>query len=358
MRIVFLTLSSFSDYPSYKRAAGTGNALARMGHEVSIVALDCEENRHRLALEAPHCQAIYFKPGLLHEVVLKLKVLWQLRPDVVYSPSYSVHNLAGLRILFPWRMEYVVEFCELYSRYPVRRLNWALWETLALFEASHVLCASSYLAAHFEKVCKRLHLKRPMIASPYAYPDYLKPLGVASPSRKSIVFMASIARVYGVYEVLEAFKLLCVTRQDVQLDLIGGGPEKEAVKHWAEDQGLSERIIVHGFVAEEQINGYFSRAAVFVSPMHDTVQDVARCPSKLFYYLPYNKPIVTCALGNPREVLGEYGFYYRPSDVKDMAASFVRALDASADFSYPDGLIEAHSWRARAKAFEEWIEHA
>ena len=58
MKILFLTLSKFSQFPTYKRAVGMGEALAVLGHSVSIAVLDCDENRARMAKEAPHCEVV------------------------------------------------------------------------------------------------------------------------------------------------------------------------------------------------------------------------------------------------------------------------------------------------------------
>lgn len=334
-----------------------GEALAAHGHKVAIAVMDCPENRQRMLLEAPHCEPIWCRSGLLREIADKIKMAWRWRPDVLYSTSYSLHNLAGFRWVLPWKMKCVVEFCELYSYYPVRRLNWAVWETLALFEYHYVLCASKFLLDHFSCACKRLKLRRSLEYLPYAYPSYLFSAPIESAKRKHIVFMAAMSRGYGAFLVLEAFENLLRVRNDVVLVMIGGGPDLAEMRQWVSDRGLEQSVLLCGYVAEDLLNGYFSSASVFVSPMHETIQDKARCPSKLFYYLPYNKPIVTCRIGNPADVLGNYGFYYRSQDPDDMARAFDCALTASETFSYPEGFVEKHSWNARAERFEKWIWH-
>lgn len=355
MRILFLTMSKFSNYPTYKRAIGTGEALARKGHSVGIVVLDCTENRNRMRVEAPHCQALWFKGNLLYEVYSKLLYIRKWKPDVVYSTSYSIHNLAGLRIFLPWRLKFVIEFCELYSRYPGFRLNWWIWEMLAVMENRYLLCASNYLYLYFKKTSAWMRPPHRILYSPYAFPDYLVPIKTEKEAKKRIVYMASIGRGYGAFEVLEAFEHIHNECPDVILEMIGNGSDKDEAVRWIEEHGMSDVAYIRGFVPENELNDYFSRATVFVVPMHNTIQDKARCPSKLFYYLPYNKPVVTCAIGNPYEILGDYGFYYHPLDVVDMARAFVSALNAADGFSYPKNFINLHSWANRADQFEKWI---
>lgn len=355
MTILFLTLSRFSQFPTYKRAVGMGEALAMKGHEVFIAVLDCAENRLRMQREAPHCHPIWFLHGVWNELCVKILAIYRLRPDVVYSTSYTIHNLACLRWLFSRRIKFVLEFCELYSKFSDKRIRWSFFELLALFEYRHILCASRYLHKHFLSVCDKWHLVRDIVYSPYAYPNYLNPVPQEMQGdKKTIVFMAAMYRGYGPFVVMGAFRQL-TDCSNVVLEMLGGGPALEEMKEWVREHHLENCIHVRGFVPEDDLNDYFSRASVFVSPMRDTPQDWARCPSKLFYYLPYNKPIVTCKIGNPYDVLGDSGYYYEPGNEVDMARSMMEALRDSTSFSYSESFIEAHSWRARAVEFERWM---
>lgn len=358
MRCFFTTILPFSQYATSKRAIGLGEGLARLGHEVYIAAIDCDENRRRLKVEAPHCRTVLCRTGRLCEIWDKLRAVWRIRPDVFFMPSYSYKNLGLFRVVLPWRMKTVVEFAELYSVFSGDKYKWKILEPFAMFENNYILCASKYLKENFEKRAKRLHLNCSFLYAPYASPYSIKPTrrATSGEGRKTLLFMGLMTKAYGVGEMLEAFKLLCQKRNDVDFEVIGNGWYLEAVKHYVEENGLSNVVHFRGFVAEDELDGYFSRADVFVSPMHDTVQDWARCPSKLFHYLPYNRPIVTCKIGNPYDVLGEFGYYYRPSDIADMASVMNHALNDSNRFSYPPELISANNWDARAKDFEQWIQ--
>lgn len=332
-----------------------GEALSQRGHEVYIAVMNCEENRSRMVKEAPHCKALWFEnTGAVREAIAKLRMVKQYKPDVLYSTSFSLRNLAFFGFMIPKNTKMVVEFCELYSEYPRKRISWKLRECLALVENKYLLCASRYLEKHFSCESERLHLNRHIIYSPYAYPSYLKPAKTI-PHAPTVVFMASLWRGYGVYDVLEAVVMLLPKIPNIQLEILGGGPEKDNVRHNVAERKLEAHIHVRGYVPEEELNEYFSRASAFVAPMHDTLQDKARCPSKLFYYIPYNKPIVTCSIGDPLETLGEYGYYYKCDDVNDMSRAIQKALEDSDTFEYPDGFLARHSWAARADQLEEFV---
>lgn len=355
MKILFITMNAFSRYVTYKRAVGTGEGLAKLGHEVHIVALDCAENRARMAAEAPHCIPQWYKSSSrIVEVHRKLRIVWRLRPDYVYSSTFSLRNLGGLRFLFPLRTRTILEFCELYSAMKAHRARWIWLERLALLTNDRFLCASKYLERN---IIDRLGQKdkNRVMYSPYAYPSYLHKESRRNQCGENVLFMASLWRGYGVFDVMEAVRLIAMKGRRIHLDILGKGPDLENAKNWILENKMDREISLHGYVAEEDLHPMFLLADVFVSPLHDTAQDWARCPSKLYYYIPYDKPIVTCKIGDPHDTLGPSGFYYEHDNIQDMACAIERALDASSTFSYPLGFIENHSWDARAKQFDAWI---
>ncbi len=333
-----------------------GEKLSQLGDDVHIAVLDCEENRKRMQVEAPHCIPEWFDaPNPFVEAWQKLKIARRLRPDILFMLTYGLRNLAFLSFLLPRRTRLVIEFAELYSAFLGSRLVWIIKEHLAIFECDVLSVASRCLKDIFEARVKRWHLNRLICYLPFAYPDYLRPSRVEDDDVLHVVFMASLWKVYGVFDVMEAFSRLLKERTDMVLDVIGGGSEMQNVLEWVRERNLGYAIKIHGYVAEDQLNTFFSKADVFVSPLHDTIQDWARCPSKVFYYIPYNKPIVTCKIGNPFDVLGSNGFYYVPDDIQDMVRAIGDALDASSRFAYPTGFIDSHSWMARATVFHNWM---
>ena len=98
---------------------------------------------------------------------------------------------------------------------------------------------------------------------------------------------------------------------------------------------------------------HFAVAHAFVCPLRDTVQDWARCPSKLFMYLPFRKPILTSPIGEAKELLGDDAFFYNPGDVEGLAGAMRRALDTDHFTMSLDPA--AHTWQARVDQFLAWL---
>ena len=353
MKILYFTNCAFSKFPSYKRATGTGTELARLGHRVFIALEDCEENRQRFPIEAPGCEALWVKAGNpICEAWHKLRMLWEIQPDYLYSLSYSFRNLQFMSWLFPRKTRYILEVCELYSAY---RFMWKFKEWMMIVEADRLLCASRYLARVFMRRIFCRHIGRcQVLYQPYAYPRYLVPNDV--PKRDAVVYVAYMSKGYGCIIIMEAFERIHEKHSGVVLEMLGTGPDFNEMKRWVDEHRAADYIHLRGYVPEAKLNNYFSRALVFMAPMRNAKTEIARCPSKMFYYLPFEKPIVTCKIGNPYDILGENGYYYKPLDVADMANALDCALRDSRTFKYPSGFMARHSWEARAIEFAKWLE--
>jgi len=366
MRICFVTTGDLMTIATGKRATGMAGPLAALGHDVSIIMQDTPTNRERLALECPGAQALLFPGGpALAEVRRKRALLRQARPDVVYTCSFGVRNrvtpLVGRRL--PVRL---VEHSELRSGIPdlsarQRRVERALeWAAALSFDGQ--ICASRYLEQEFGRMMHRAHRPRPLLYLPYAYhEEVLQPptldmsaLRARYAGRRVVLYMGTLTENYGLFQMLEAARSLRQTRPDFVLLLLGRGRHADRAAEFVTTHHLADCVELLGYVPETELAAHFQLASVFLLPLLDTVQDWARCPSKLFMYLPFEKPIVTCPVGEAREHLGDDGFYFAPGDVLGLTAQIGRAL-AVGEHWRPRRDYHEHSWQRRAVAFADWV---
>ena len=84
------------------------------------------------------------------------------------------------------------------------------------------------------------------------------------------------------------------------------------------------------------------------------MQDWARCPSKLFMYLPFQHPVVTCQIGEAAELFGEKGLYYQPGDVDSLVCALSRVL--TQDVGIDAITLDDHTYTARTKTFLSWLD--
>lgn len=364
-KICFVTTGDIKSIATAKRALGMADPLVELGWEVSILMEDTEENRHRVRMECCDCVKVYYFShcSALQEIKVKNKLLKEIDPDYLYICAFVTRNIVGIS----HRSKKLVEHSELQSGIPdmrgIRKIHAYINEYASILYSDGILNASNYLQQVFKKKAARIFKKNiPMLYFPYAYSgsvmntvniDREKPEFSAFKDRKVFVFLGSVVRGYGAFTMIEAMERIKNKYPEALLLILGrGGSFKDACKY-VEEHHLGENIMLPGFVSEEDISVYFSLADYFVSPMNDTVQDWARCPSKLYMYLPYQKPVITCKIGEPYQVLGDKGFYYTPSSSEELAKTMANLLE--------DGLKTVdinpleHEWKYRTSEFDKWV---
>lgn len=358
MRICFVTTGDYVSLPAMKRATGMAGPLLARGHQVGIVALDNATNRERLAADCPQAEALWFQAGgQFAEIRQKRALLRSWRPDWVYVCGFGLRNMTSLGRK-PWQV--VVEHCELGSATPslglARRQCERVFEYLSVLAADRLVLASHYLEGVYARRLGRVGRRRPTLYAPYAYPDSLRPKAPAAAAAPPlIVYLGALRRNYGVLDMIQAAGVLAGTRRDFRLQLLGKGSDELAARQLVQQLGIADLVDFAGYVAEEELPARLAAASVFLAPLYDTPQDWARCPSKLYLYLPFRKPIVTSPIGDARDLLGDDGFYFPPGDPAALAASLDRALAAAPVWQPRTLRPEAHSWEARTAQFLDWL---
>lgn len=364
MKIAFVTSGSFKNIATLKRATGMASPLIEMGHEVIILMEDDPSNRIKAATECPEAEIIWHKTGLnpLRERSVKQHSLNLREPDLIWVCSLGLRNFVSKTST---RSTLFVEHSELYSQ--VCSSIFRKFFYLAIERASYKrydghICASRYLERHYIQKLK-IHNKAALTYyCQYAYHKNLEIVDNALLSelkdrfknKRLILYLGSFWKNYGFWDMLESAKELSKTRSDFVLLLAGRGPEKEAGLKWVDENELNEIVSIEGYVPEESLSAYFTIAHTFISPLRDTIQDWARCPSKLFMYIPFQKPVVTCAIGEAKELFGNDGFYYEPGNLSSMRSSIERALDTKDRLNLPRA--SKHTYESRTESFLNWFD--
>ena len=130
-----------------------------------------------------------------------------------------------------------------------------------------------------------------------------------------------------------------------------GVSDLNEAKNYIQKNQLSNVIKMYGYVPEKEVFKHCFNADVFICPLNDTVQDWARCPSKIYYYIPFEKPIITSKIGEPFQIFGESGLYYKIGDVNALL-DIVKGVKTLEKFSFSPS---SHSWLDRAHKFDKWL---
>lgn len=365
MKICFVTTGDIKEIATAKRALGMANPLKELGWDVHILLQNSEENKSRVNLECNKDINIHYYPktGILSEVKIKNNLIGNIKPDYVYVCAFVARNF-----IYKKDLKLLIEHSELQSHISdisvFKKFLSIVLENYSVFKADGLIYASSYLEKYYAKKIKRYRAQTRSLYHPYAYSPIINEVKSLSEisedfkrlkDRFNFVFLGSITRNYGVFTMLEAIRILNNQARNARLIILGNGPDfDEAVEYCIQHQ-LSNSVLMPGYIEEEDIKHYFSIADTFISPMNNTIQDWARCPSKLYMYLPYKKPIITCEIGEPPHVLGEAGTYYEVGSSDSLAKSMTHILSAVSK-KYADPNL--HTWDYRTKEFHQWIKNS
>ncbi|KAB6455843.1 glycosyltransferase [Phocaeicola vulgatus] len=365
MKICFITTGDIKNIATAKRALGLANPLADLGWEVSIIMENCEENKHRTMMECDSRINLYFfnKCSMTQERKKKNDLIKEINPDFLYICAFVTRNIVGIK----HKCKKIVEHSELQSGIPdmkgLRKLFCYIYEYYSIIYSDGLLNASRYLQNIYRRRSKKVFKgKMPMLYYPYAFntnvvkvieKENIKDKFKKYLSQPTLVFLGTVTRNYGVFTIIDAVKQLKDQTRPFNVLILGKGRHYEDAKTYVSENYLSDIIEMPGFVDEEDISQYFSVASAFISPMNDTTQDWARCPSKMYLYLPYKKPIITCKIGEPYEILQDKGFYYASGNAKDMATQMKKIIENNKYTA--DAHAEKHSWNVRAQELDNWI---
>lgn len=364
MQICFITSKTITTHTTMKRAFGMANPLTDLGHQVTIHLQDSADNREAVA-RYPAVKATYFQPGsALYERRQKQAFVRQNEFDVIHICGLGFRNAINPQGIN--KSLFLMDHVELESSLSEISLPRKLslyfleWKSLLAYEGSIV--ASRYLEYLFRRRLHRLGLRCPILWFPYAYDSYsfaptdnsIAKLRASYPETKLIVYMGGLYQNYGCFEMLEAARLLQQQRSDFVFLILGKGPEQAIAKKFVQEHSLQEWVKFQGYVPEAELPTFLYGADVLLSPLHDTVTDWARCPSKILMYMATQKPIVTCRIGEAWEYLQEDGFYYEPNSVASMVATINKAMSVS-HFWMPIYDPNEHTWKKRVNTWLDWI---
>jgi glycosyltransferase involved in cell wall biosynthesis len=298
------------------------------------------------------------KLGYAYAVPRLRALLSSLRPDIVhahYVTSYgAVAALAGARPLIQtaWGSDVLLN--------PQRSAALGLLTRFALSRS----VALTVVAEHMiEPIRHLLPPSLPVLCIPFGVDTELfRPPARARPTggRLKVISTRHLAPIYDQPTLLKAVKL-CVDRGiDLELDIIGAGPTREALEEMVSALGLDGRVAFHGRVPHDTLPGMLAAADVFVSTSLSDGNNVSLNEAMACGCFP----IVTDIPANSQWVThAENGFLFPVGDERALAD---RIADAAASDALRDSAAARNievantraSWRhfsAQMDALYEWV---
>lgn len=138
-----------------------------------------------------------------------------------------------------------------------------------------------------------------------------------------LLFVGNLKQDKGVMELLQAFSALNQTFSAHKLVVAGSGTMQEKMRHYAREQGISDRVIMLGNVAHNKLPALMQHAQLLVLPSyHEGV------PNVLLESMAAGTPVVATAVGGIPEIVdpGVTGLLIHSAEPAVLAQAIEAAL--------------------------------
>lgn len=170
-------------------------------------------------------------------------------------------------------------------------------------------------------------------------------------SKNQLLFVGRIVEKKGLRHLIDALPLVRKERPDVELVVVGFGPDAEACRLQAIELGLSEHVRFVGPVQQAELPNYYRRAALFVAPFVEAASgDQEGLGLVVVEAMGCGCPVVVSELAATRELLSLHSGITRaaPADPKSIAQAILEALVSPAP-TRPD--LSHFDWKTRAESY-------
>ena len=250
----------------------------------------------------PDPRVFWVRPSV--KFLSKLVQSGQFQAVITTGPPHSLH-LIGLQLKQRFGLQWIADFRDPWSQWEfldtlpmlpaVRRKHEAL-ERSVLQQADVVLTISPTFQRDLEKIAQRpVELVTNGYDSSDIPEDFAPRAKIAG--RLHLVYSGIIDGIRNPLPLMEALKVEFASKgEEVSWNFVG--KVSEQVRAYVEaDAWLRNRITFVGYVAHEEVMGYYAQADALVLILTDTKNAQGNIPGKLFEYLATGLPVL--ALGDP-----------------------------------------------------------
>lgn len=201
-------------------------------------------------------------------------------------------------------------------------IRWRLDEKIA--RASFVACISDFCRSQGMSFAARQHWDRMHIIHCGVEPNRYAAIGARQGNH--LLFVGRLAAVKGVPVLLEALKSARLHRPDLQLTLIGDGPERAGLEAEAQALGLSGAVHFVGYKSQSEVAEALKSVDALVLPSF-----AEGVPVVLMEAMAASLPVVTTRVAGIPELVedGVSGHLVPPGDVEALEAAILSLLGNS-----------------------------
>lgn len=183
-------------------------------------------------------------------------------------------------------------------------------------------CSTTLLESMYVRAFPVLRGKTVVVENPY--PD-IGEVGPQSPREKAdgpFLFVGRLVKLKNLSTLIGIFQELALEGQDAHLDIIGDGPEREALERLVSQKGLQKVVRIHPPVAHEEVLRRIPASRACVLPSLSEVS-----PNFALECLKLNTPLIITKYNGLPEIFRQHAVQIDPFDrheIKGKIADFLR----------------------------------
>ena len=178
-------------------------------------------------------------------------------------------------------------------------------------------------------------------------PLTLQPGELSSGTSKRFLAVGRFSRQHKGFDLLiKAFNLFAQNNSEWCLDIVGEGPEEELYKKLVKEYQLENRVIIHPFT--DKIQDYYTNAQVYVLSSRWEGFGLV-----LLEAMAHGLPVVSSDLPTSKELMGDFGIYFKNGDIEDLAQRLEDATHIDWQAKSKEALIIAQRFDIH-QIIEQW----
>ena len=146
--------------------------------------------------------------------------------------------------------------------------------------------------------------------------------------------------------LIEAFHIFAQHHSEWVLDIVGEGVEASLYKSLIQKFHLGDRVFIHPFT--KNIQDYYSKAQIYVLSSRWEGFGLV-----LVEAMAHGLPIVSSDLPTSKEIMGDFGLYFKNGDVHDLADCLGKATQIKWEEKSKEALEIAHRFDIK-QIINEW----
>jgi glycosyltransferase involved in cell wall biosynthesis len=348
------------------------SAFRSLGHQVELISLTQQGNRekapdgllanlrHRLPRAAAELALLVAN---LPDYFLARRAFATHLPDVVYK-RHALFDVAVSMASKRRGIPMVLEVNALYSHDAMRRFEPLSFRSLARALERTVIRSATVVVAVSTPMADRIRevagadvtvLVCPNGANPNTFdPGIADGRAIRARLGLSDSFVVGWTGVLRAWHGLDMLIQSLETLPDLRLLVVGDGPERKVVEHYARTLGVHDRVIITGRIPHREVPDYV--AAFDVAVASDDQTGMAS-PMKVVEYMALARPVVVPRLPNFEDLVrdGVTGLQFRAGDHAELSACLrllrdSRRLRNRLGAAARDEVCDRLNWVANARA--------